>query len=207
MSTYMDMPEYRKNEIRLRARRAFRARYAAMSLEERKALALRNNERAKLRDSKEKRSMQNRAYRDRVAEKAGDKVKRRADGSLKRRSSEAIARFYALSPEEQLKRRRKNMLMQARVRALRDGVPFKLAMKDVVWADRCPIFDHPLIHAGGDWRWNPSIDRKVPELGYTPENCWVISRLANTMKSCASKEELLKFSSFMLDMLKKDAGT
>ena len=52
----------------------------------------------------------------------------------------------------------------------------------------CPIFPNIMLDYshGPDMRRWPSVDRKVPELGYTTGNVWVISMAANTWKSNGS---------------------
>ena len=63
-----------------------------------------------------------------------------------------------------------------------------------MWPSHCPILGVELTHLGGG-RWNsPSIDKVVPELGYVKGNVRIISNLANTMKSDASKEQLKMFA-------------
>ena len=64
----------------------------------------------------------------------------------------------------------------------------------------CPIFPHIKLdyNAGSDMRCWASVDRKVPELGYTTENVWVISMAANTWKSNGSNpSERAKISKLM----------
>lgn len=52
----------------------------------------------------------------------------------------------------------------------------------------CPIFPHIRLDyaQGNDRRCWASVDRKVPELGYTSGNVWIISIAANTWKSNGS---------------------
>jgi hypothetical protein len=45
---------------------------------------------------------------------------------------------------------------------------------------------------------SPSIDRKDNTKGYTKDNVWVISQLANQMKSNATPEQLRAFARWIL---------
>ena len=81
-----------------------------------------------------------------------------------------------------------------RARAKRKGVPFDMEPSDLFdpatgkLPIRCPIFPHIVLdYAGGpDRRKWPSVDRKVPELGYVTGNVWVVSIAANLWKSNGS---------------------
>lgn len=76
------------------------------------------------------------------------------------------------------------------------GLPFNLEFEDVVIPDVCPVFKVPMVKRG---RYAPSLDRKIPHLGYVKGNVQVISRLANNMKQNASPEELKMFAEWVLD--------
>ena len=61
--------------------------------------------------------------------------------------------------------------------------------------EHCPILGMKLeydILTKGPATANPSIDRKDPTKGYTPENTHIISQRANWIKSNLTKEELIK---------------
>jgi hypothetical protein len=47
--------------------------------------------------------------------------------------------------------------------------------------ERCPLAGIPL--DGRDWNHTPTIDRINNERGYEPDNVWVVSMLANIVKS------------------------
>lgn len=85
------------------------------------------------------------------------------------------------------------MLRSARRRAAKSGVPFSITLDDIVIPARCPALNIPLrvgTGRGGQTFQSPTLDRVVPELGYTPGNVMVISHRANTIKSSASPHEL-----------------
>lgn len=88
----------------------------------------------------------------------------------------------------------KRLIQNARRRARQKGLPFCLTEEDLAKPDRCPILNIPLIY--GSRRCNDdhsaSLDRIVPEKGYTASNTWIISRRANTIKNNATAEELEK---------------
>lgn len=89
------------------------------------------------------------------------------------------------------------MLQNARARARVAGVPFTIEKADIVVPTNCPILGIPLFRArrgGGDN--SPSLDRIVPEKGYTPGNTIVISNRANRLKSDATIQELRDIASF-----------
>ena len=79
----------------------------------------------------------------------------------------------------------------ARRRAKAKSVPFSLALEDVVIPTRCPLLDIPILRGVRETlQGSPTLDRKIPALGYTRENAWVISHRANTIKNSASAAEL-----------------
>ena len=85
----------------------------------------------------------------------------------------------------------KYLLKYAKLRAKQKDLPFDLELSDIVIPDICPImkinFDR------SDKKYSPSIDRIVPELGYTKNNIQIICSLANSMKWNSTKEELIQF--------------
>ena len=80
----------------------------------------------------------------------------------------------------------------------RKQFPFNIEYSDLEWSDVYPILgfdlnyfnDRPLSNS-------PSIDRKDNTQGYVKGNVWIISRQANAMKSSATKDELIKFASWV----------
>lgn len=79
----------------------------------------------------------------------------------------------------------------ARRRAEERGLPFTITLEDVAIPAVCPVLGIPLQANQGYFRENsPSLDKIIPEQGYTPENCWVISWRANRLKGDGSLAEL-----------------
>lgn len=104
------------------------------------------------------------------------------------------------SRENNLERR---MLASAKERAKKKNLDFNIELSDIFIPDFCPILGIELFKGNNKVRKNsPSLDRIDPTMGYVKGNVQVISNLANTMKSNASKEELLAFSNYMLNHLK-----
>lgn len=81
---------------------------------------------------------------------------------------------------------------KAKYRAKRLGLPFTIAKEDIVIPDKCPVLGTVLNRSPGGF-CNPhvgTLDRIIPELGYTPGNVWVISWRANQLKSNGTLQEL-----------------
>lgn len=97
------------------------------------------------------------------------------------------------------------MLAQARYRAKKLGVPFNLTADDIVVPKLCPALGIPLrrnIGTSGYHPNSPSVDRTVPELGYTKGNIVVISNRANTLKRDATAHELGLIAEWLKDIIK-----
>ena len=97
----------------------------------------------------------------------------------------------------------RRMFLAARARAKSKGVPFTLNVEDVVIPDKCPVFGIDIDVKGAKYAPNiPSIDRVVPELGYTKENVRIVCYRANRLKNNASFEEL----ELIYNWMKKELG-
>ena len=92
------------------------------------------------------------------------------------------------NPEEQL-------LVGARARAKKSGIEFNVNKYDIYIPQLCPLLEIPIVQNIGRGRTDnsPSLDRKDNSKGYTKDNVWVISDLANRMKNSASLEQLETF--------------
>lgn len=93
-----------------------------------------------------------------------------------------------------------SMLYKARHRTKeRNLPPCNLEKEDIVIPEVCPILKIPLKKGQkGPIPSSPSLDRIIPELGYTKGNIQVISQRANIMKNDANPEELLLFAKWIL---------
>lgn len=104
-----------------------------------------------------------------------------------------------------LERSRKNnperkLFNAAKGRAKKSGLEFSITLDDIKIPEYCPLLGIKL-DAWGDKEGSPSLDRIDNELGYTPENIWVISFKANRMKNTATLEELDKFCTSYLRII------
>lgn len=87
------------------------------------------------------------------------------------------------------------MLRNAKVRANKNGLDFTLNPDNLVIPDICPILQIPLFTGTkGDYSNSPSLDRIDNTKGYVDGNVAIISSLANSMKNCATIEQLQTFA-------------
>jgi hypothetical protein len=84
------------------------------------------------------------------------------------------------------------MYQRVRRRALEKGLMFNLDLSDIIIPKYCPVLGMELRVAKGKHMQyeSPSLDRIIPELGYTKGNVRVISMRANTLKNNATLAEL-----------------
>lgn len=82
---------------------------------------------------------------------------------------------------------------------------FSIFVEDIIIPENCPYLGIPLTFFG-EKKQAPSIDRIDSTKGYTKENIQVISRLANSMKTNATKEEMLAFAKGVLVVHAKEDG-
>lgn len=80
------------------------------------------------------------------------------------------------------------MLRETRKRASREKISFNLDREDIYIPTHCPVLGMPLDFGIKDSY--PTLDRIIPEEGYTKGNVKVISFRANRLKSDASLVEL-----------------
>ena len=93
----------------------------------------------------------------------------------------------------------KVILFKSKARAKKRGLPFNLEIEDVVIPEKCPILGIKLKRGkgtGGSVASSPSLDRIVPEKGYTKGNVQVISMRANQIKSDATADELMAVAKY-----------
>jgi hypothetical protein len=99
----------------------------------------------------------------------------------------------------------KAMLIRAKARAEKKGIPFNLELSDIAIPSHCPILGVKLevsFKKSGGERGSPSLDRIIPSLGYVKGNIMVISKRANQIKTDASLEEIEKVASFLQKLFK-----
>lgn len=92
-----------------------------------------------------------------------------------------------------------------RKRGRKRGLPATITSADLDWPSHCPVLgielDYPersgmrgTQHVQSNW---PSLDRWDSTKGYVPGNVFVISHRANTLKSSASYEEILRVAKYL----------
>lgn len=81
-------------------------------------------------------------------------------------------------------------VQSARERAKQAGVAFDLDIWQLSVPSVCPVLGIPL--DSSDLHHTPSIDRFVPSKGYTHQNVRIMSFRANSIKTDATADELLK---------------
>jgi hypothetical protein len=85
------------------------------------------------------------------------------------------------------------MLTGAKIRARRHNVPCTIVEHDIVIPLCCPILGITLAlnHDGkSSTIYSPSLDRRIPALGYVPGNIAVISSAANSLKGRKSANDI-----------------
>lgn len=132
---------------------------------------------------------------------------RRNYSQLNREMLRIKANVYYANNKEKVKEKTRNtrlknpalcMLKAAKRRAGISNLFFNIELEDIVVPLFCPILNIPFIIGEGHPCPNsPSLDRKIPELGYVKENIQVISHKANTMKNNATISELLRFKDWV----------
>ena len=132
------------------------------------------------------------------ARRRTDPEKARAADRRRRESHKSELRAYWKAWD--IANPKARMVASAKQRAKRSGLPFDLSTDDFDIPDRCPALGIPL-EKGGDNRWAwPSLDKIVPELGYTRSNVIVVSLLANSVKTLATPTQVLAVGQFYRDL-------
>lgn len=101
--------------------------------------------------------------------------------------------YKAKREQRREKELEKGILARIKSRAKKNNIPFNLTLDDIVIPEVCPVLNIPLIKNHGHSGYfidSPSVDRIIPELGYTKGNIRVISNRANLLKNNATVEEL-----------------
>ena len=106
-------------------------------------------------------------------------------------------------------KRAKTLHRKARDRAVVAEIPFDLTVAHVRSLLEStngidPVFGVPFVE--GDQRMTPSLDRVVPQLGYTIGNVIVVSRFANVVKNEATIEEIRMVLRYYEGLQREDVG-
>lgn len=99
------------------------------------------------------------------------------------------------------------MVLSAKMRAKRDGIPFSLKKTDIVIPEVCPVLGVPL-RAGTrkQHEYAPTLDRITASLGYVVGNVRVVSYRANRIKNDASLDELAKVLAYYSSAVTNNAN-
>jgi hypothetical protein len=96
----------------------------------------------------------------------------------------------------------KYLYESAKVRSKKYDIVFDIEIGDIVVPDMCPVLGIPLINGDGVcFDGSPTVDRIIPELGYTKNNIIVVSMKANRIKNNATLDELKKVFYFYKDFV------
>lgn len=89
-------------------------------------------------------------------------------------------------------------------RAKRRGIPFDLDPEDIVIPDVCPVLGIPIgIRDGSQRGDSASIDKIIPQLGYTKGNIIIISMLANRIKTNATPDQIITTGVFFKKLMQE----
>lgn len=147
------------------------------------------------------------ANKDKIKEKGKEYYSKNKEAILKRTSTNNKQK-YKENPCKELQKQKewktnnieKYLLQSAKARSKKHGIPLNITENDIIVPDKCPYLGITLVPFS-DWS-SPSLDKIIPDLGYVVGNVQVISKLANTMKSCATLEQLVTFAKNVLKLHK-----
>ena len=114
------------------------------------------------------------------------------------------AKIRAYGYEYSQKNPQKILLLSAKHRSIKKGVPCTINEEDIHIPAVCPVLGIPIekrFNADGKkgaYPNSPSLDRIDNLQGYEKGNIQVISSKANSMKNSASPKELLQFAYWVL---------
>jgi hypothetical protein len=94
----------------------------------------------------------------------------------------------------------KSLLFAAKSRARQYGLLFNIDLNDVIVPEFCPVLGIKL-SCDENKNTSPSLDRIIPELGYTKGNVQVISWRANWLKNNATLEEIRSLYLYLKDKM------
>ena len=96
------------------------------------------------------------------------------------------------------------MFIDAKERAIQEGLPFDIELDDVVIPCVCPLLGID-IHKDSEKLCDnsPSLDKLIPSKGYVKGNVLVVSYKANRIKSNASIDELMTLTENLHNILIK----
>ena len=109
-----------------------------------------------------------------------------------------------------------DMRRGAQDRARVNKLPFDLTVQDLrdIITDSCPILGIKFeLNKNGQkwgkgknknsWENSPSLDRIVPDKGYTKDNIIIVSLMANSIKNQATPDQIQKVATFYIKLYKE----
>ena len=130
--------------------------------------------------------------------------------------SEINRRYYQRHLEKERKRGReryrktigtlegcaKNLLRGAKQRAKKKTIPFDLTLswiREKLSSKKCEVTSLPFCFDGGKHPFGPTIERVIPEKGYTRENCKLVIWAYNAAKGCGTHDHVLTMARALVD--------
>ena len=89
-----------------------------------------------------------------------------------------------------------SIISECRRRAAEKNREFSLDKDELEFPKVCPVLNIELKHGRDDWQNSPNIDRIDNNKGYTMDNVIVVSALANTIKTSANPNQIIKVGEF-----------
>ena len=127
----------------------------------------------------------------------------------RQRSKEGYEKHPEAQTKYRLKRRLaypwRHLLKGAKERSIKKNVPFSLTEEwaSAKWTGRCELTGLEFVTNGlgsGPKPRSPSIDRRIPSIGYTSENCRFVLSCINSFKHEGTEEEMYEVAESLLKM-------
>jgi hypothetical protein len=148
-----------------------------------------------------------RKYRSENKEKYKEQIRVGNEKRKQRRKVDTIYRdnINSHKKSEIIRHKHRYMWYAAKKRAANKGIEFNIEIDDIVIPEYCPLLNVKLEYGTKDnYLFTPSLDRIDVTKGYIKGNIAVISNLANSMKNCATTEQLFIFIKNLPSYLKDD---
>jgi len=141
-------------------------------------------------------------YKQRPEYKAKEKERRKRK---RWEDPEWRSKNLRLQKERIINKPEEYLLIKAKSRARQLGIELNIEVSDIIIPKVCPILKTELQSGTKkNYQQSPSIDRIDSSKGYIKGNVRVISSLANTMKSCATIEQLEQFSKNIMSYISQN---
>lgn len=158
-----------------------------------KVTRMKQNDPEAYHEFRNKKNKINNKYHDKHRDEINARAKARNWNYDKERRVEIRKRHYKKYPASSVLRQRKSI-------AKKKGLVFELT---IAWYEKefdkgCVMTGIPFDEHGSDTPWVAHIDRKVPELGYTPENCRLVCACYNLAKKHWTDEDVFRMAKALL---------